>query len=299
MAVPDYQSLMLPLLQLAGDAQEHLLGDAIETLAQQFGLTEADRKELLASGAQFRFDNRVGWARTYLKKAGLLQSPTRGRFCITERGQSILMRKPPRIDAKFLRQFPEFLDFQHASRHPSKPGDQDEIATPEEQLEASYQTLRQALAQELLDKAKRCKPAFFERLVVDLLVAMGYGGSRKDASQAIGRTGDEGVDGIIKEDSLGLDVVCVQAKRWNGTVGRPIVQAFAGSLMGQKAKKGVFITTSQFSQDARDFTGKIDTKIVLIDGPQLADLMIDHGIGVTEAARYLVMKSDQDYFAED
>jgi restriction system protein len=300
MAVPDYQSMMLPLLKIASDRQEHSLGEIIETLALQFGLTDADKQEILPSGRQAKFDNRVGWARTYLKKAGLVESTGRAKFRITERGLQVLKGNPVGINNRFLQQFPEFLEFQNVSRQ-SNRRDEEEVEpdqTPEEILELSYQSLRHDLAQELLERVKNSSPRFFENLVVDLLVAMGYGGSRKDAGQAVGQSRDGGIDGIIKEDKLGLDVVYVQAKRWEGTVGRPVVQAFAGSLEGQRARKGVLLTTSQFSQDARDYVSRIEKKIVLIDGEQLAQLMIDHGIGVAEVASYAVKKADLDYFEE-
>lgn len=300
MPVPDYQSLMLPLLKLIRDKQEHMFSDAIDTLAREFHLTEAERKEILPSGIQAKFDNRVGWARTYLKKAGLLESVGRGKFRITERGIQVLDSNPASINVKFLRQFPEFLEFQKSARPENKDEKDDEPnQTPEENLETSYQNLRRELAQELLDRIKSLSPKFFEKLVVDLLVAMGYGGSRKDAGQAVGQSGDGGIDGIIKEDKLGLDVVYIQAKRWESTVGRPVVQAFAGSLEGQRARKGVLITTSQFSQDAKEYVNRIEKKIVLVDGEQLAQLMIEHGIGVTEIANYIVKKIDLDYFGED
>jgi restriction system protein len=303
MAVPDYQSLMLPLLKITADRQEHSLGEVIDILALQFELTDADKQEILPSGRQGKFDNRVGWARTYLKKAGLIESTGRARFCITDRGSEVLRANPVGINTKFLRQFPEFLEFQSVSRQSNKRGDEEEVEepsqTPEEILESSYQDLRHDLALELLERVKNSLPRFFENLVVDLLVAMGYGGSRADAGQAVGRSGDDGIDGIIKEDKLGLDVVYVQAKRWEATVGRPVVQAFAGSLEGQRARKGVLITTSQFSQDARDYVTRIEKKIVLIDGEQLAQLMIDHNIGVTEVANYVVKKADLDYFGEE
>jgi restriction system protein len=301
MAVPDFQSMMLPLLKIAGDGQEHSFGEVLDALAMQLQLTDSDRKETLPSG-QSRFDNRVGWARTHLKKAALVESTGRGKFRITERGLEVLKSNPASIDIKFLMQFTEFVDFRNLSRQTSKP-DGEKVEgpdqTPEEALESSYQNLRQALAQELMERIKNCSPRFFEGLVVDLLVAMGYGGSRKDAGQAVGQSGDGGIDGIIKEDKLGLDVVYIQAKRWEGSIGRPVVQAFAGSLEGQRARKGVLITTSQFTQDARDYVNRIEKKIVLIDGNQLAQLMIDHGIGVAEVANYTVKKIDLDYFGEE
>jgi restriction system protein len=301
LTVPDYQTLMLPVLQVAGDGQEHVIGETIEIIASNFGLTDTDRNELLPSGRQFRFDNRIHWARTYLKQAGLLESTGRGKFRITERGFQVLRRNPTHIDNEFLKQFSEFLEFQSRSTKIEEAAQYQEepTHTPEEILEASYQNLRNELAQELLDRVMSCSPRFFERLVVDLLVSMGYGGSRRDAGERIGQSGDGGVDGIIKEDRLGLDVVYIQAKRWEGTVGRPVVQGFAGSLEGFRARKGVLITTSSFTKDAKDYVDRIEKKIVLIDGEQLAQYMIDYGIGVAEVATYTVKKADLDYFGED
>lgn len=327
MPIPDYQSCMLPLIRLASDGHEHVYGDVTETLAQQFQLTEQDRRELLPSGQEPRFDNRVGWAITYLKKAGLLERRGRGRFRITQRGMDVLNKNPATINTKFLRQFPEFLEFQRKANNkqdgthseltqsalvqvPSAqnrylnsaeeaPDEVEPHQTPQEVLDASYQSLRRTLAQDLLDRVKASPPRFFENLVVDLLVTMGYGGSKKDAGQAVGQSGDGGIDGIIKEDKLGLDAVYIQAKRWEGTVGRPVVQAFAGSLEGQRARKGVLITTSQFSPEAKDYVTRIEKRIVLIDGEQLAQLMIDYGIGVAEVATYTVKRVDSDYFGEE
>jgi len=303
---------MLPLMQLAADGQEHTLRDAVEALARQFELSEADRKELIPSGGEPKFDNRVGWARTYLGKAGLLERTGRAKFRISQLGLEVLRKNPPSLNTKFLRQFPAFLEFQrktnrqdggaNGGQQPSSQATLDELEpqqTPEEMLDASYQSLRRNLALELLERVKKSPPRFFERLVVDLLVAMGYGGSRKDAGAAVGQSGDGGIDGIIKEDRLGLDAVYIQAKRWDGTVGRPIVQGFAGSLEGQRARKGVLITTSQFSADARDYITRIEKKIVLIDGEQLAQLMIDFGVGVAEVATFTVKKVDSDYFGEE
>ena len=309
MAVPDYQSLMLPLLKIAGDENEHSLNEAIDKLAQQFGLSEIDREELLPSGTQRKFDNRVSWARTYMQKALLFSSPGRSKFRITERGIEVLKKNPPDVNVKYLKQFPEFFAFY---THRDREGKSDEnnhvtqeiieqaSQTPQEILETSYQSLRQTLAQELLERIKTKPPKFFENLVVDLLVAMGYGGSRKDAGQAVGQVGDGGIDGIIKEDKLGLDAIYLQAKRWEGTVGGPVVQGFVGALIGKKARKGVFITTSNFSQQAQNYANGIENlKIILIDGEQLAQLMIDHDIGVTEESRYIVKKVDLDYFDEE
>lgn len=300
MTIPDFQTLLLPLLQLSSDRQEHTVSEAVETLAASLNLSDEDRRELLPSGQNFRFDNRVGWARTHLKKAGLLQITGRGKFCITQRGWEVLRQNPNSIDVSFLKQFPEYLEFLHPSISGEKPEEieVEQTHTPEEILEVGYQNLRNELAKELIERVKACSPRFFEHLVVDLLLAMGYGGSRKDAGKAIGQSGDGGVDGIINEDRLGLDVVYIQAKRWENSVGRPTVQAFAGSLEGFRARKGVLITTSFFSKDARDYIERIEKKIVLIDGDQLAQFMIDYGIGVTEVATYSVKKADLDYFGD-
>ena len=302
MPIPDYQSIMLPLLKFADDGQEHSLRQTIEVLADQFGLTNEERNELLPSGQQAVFDNRVGWARTYMKKAGLLESTRRGYYRITPRGKQVLQRNPPMINAAFLRQFPEFVEFQKPSKDKTDEIDDqenNETRTPEEVIETAYQKLHQELATELLQIIKEHSPVFFERLVIDLLVKMGYGGTRKDAGQAIGRSGDGGIDGIIKEDRLGLDIVYVQAKRWDSVVGSPEIQKFAGALQGQRAKKGVFITTSAFSQAALDYVSRIDSKIVLIDGDMLAQLMIDYNIGVASVAAYELKRIDSDYFTEE
>lgn len=302
MAIPDYQSCMLPFLRFLADGQEHSLRDTEEALAQHFSLSPSERAELLPSGQQGVFKNRLGWARTYLKKASLLAAPRRGVFRITERGLQALASNPARIDARYLEQFPEFLDFREASRPASLvtevPESLPSRATPEESIEAAHQGLRVQLGQELLARILACSPSFFEQLVVELLVKMGYGGSRRDAGERIGQTGDGGIDGIIKEDRLGLDTIFIQAKRWQGTVGRPEIQKFVGALQGQRARKGVFITTSSYTAEATDYVSRIDTKVVLIDGQQLSGLMIDFDVGVSVAASYLVKRVDSDYFEE-
>ena len=299
MSVPEFQKFMLPLVEIANDGNEHSLAEAIETLASQFGLSDADRNELLPSGRQARLDNRVGWALTHLRKAALLERTGRGRFHLTDRGRQVLAKRPPEINMRFLQQFPEFVEFRRRQDEQPVEERSEGEQTPEETLESIYQSLRNNLAQDLLERVKKAPPKFFENLVVDLLVAMGYGGSRKDAGQVLGQSGDGGIDGIIKEDKLGLDVVYIQAKKWDGTVGRPIVQGFAGALMGKKASKGVLLSTSQFSQDAKSYAESIGQKIVLIDGDQLSQFMIDYGIGVTVQQSYLVKRVDLDYFGEE
>lgn len=301
MAIPDYQSIMLPLLRFATDGNEHSLREAIESLSKQFGLTDAEKNELLPSGQQPRFDNRVAWARSYMSKATLLESTRRGYFRIAQRGREVLSKNPPEINVKFLEQFPEFVEFRAKHREPAEttePTETETLQTPGELLETAYQKLREDLSAELLKTVTECSPSFFERLVIDVLVNMGYGGSRKEAGKAIGRSGDEGIDGIINEDRLGLDVIYIQAKRWQATIGRPEIQKFAGALQGHRAKKGIFITTSDFSREAADYVAKIDSKIVLIDGEQLSQFMIDHNVGVTPVTSYETKKIDSDYFIE-
>lgn len=301
MAVPDFQSWLLPLLKRLSDGNDHGMSQLYQELADDMLLSAEDRAQLLKSGAQPVFENRIGWARTYLKKAGLIDAPSRGVVRITERGKSILAKPPEKLNVKFLRQFPEFVEF-----HTYKP-DATSVSTPAvevaqesplDTLERVHGELEQQLADEILERVKKASPAFFERLVVDLLLAMGYGGSREDAGKTIGKSGDGGIDGVINEDRLGLDVLYIQAKRWEQTVGRPVVQAFAGSLEGVRARKGVMITTSSFSADAQQYVRQIEKKIVLIDGPTLATLMIQHNVGVGVEAAYQVKKLDSDYFPE-
>ncbi|MDR4508521.1 MAG: restriction endonuclease [Candidatus Brocadiaceae bacterium] len=300
MAIPDYQKIMLPLLKFSSDQQEHSLREAIDNLADYFDLSDEERRELLSSGQQTIFANRVGWARTYLKKATLFESTRRGYFRITERGINVLKENPQEINAKFLYQFDEFKKFLTIKRKtPEQDKEIEEEKTPEETLESAYQNLRDNLANDLIQQIKLSPPSLFEKIVVELLVRMGYGGSLKDAGKAIGRSGDEGIDGIIKEDRLGLDIIYIQAKRWENTVSRPEIQKFAGALQGQRARKGIFITTSSFSREAQDYVSRIDSKIVLIDGEQLAQFMIDHNIGVTSISAYEIKKIDSDYFTEE
>jgi restriction system protein len=303
MPIPDFQSIMLPLLELAGDGEIHYIHDAVEQLGDHFSLTEEEKSKLLQSGQQPIFYNRVGWARTYLKKAGLLEDPRRGYFCITERGKDVLRAKPTKIDMKYLRQFPEYIEFRQATRETVEEEDDEEDLeglTPEEALEDAYQKIRSDLADDLLAYVRRSTPGFFEKLVVELLVEMGYGGSRRDAAKAVGQSGDEGIDGIIDEDRLGLDTIYIQAKKWkkDSPVGRPEIQKFVGALQGQRAKKGIFITTSRFTADAGDYVKNIDTKVVLIDGKRLTELMIDHNVGVAPRTKYEIKSLDSDYFGE-
>lgn len=302
---------MLPILAHIGansnrDVPMVELKDAI---ASEFRLSKEDLNQQLPSGTQTTFANRLSWACVYMKKAGLLAGPQRAHLRITVRGQEVLSRKPERINGPFLRQFPEFIAFQSAKAQKaaaSRAGKQDDSATtdsetPLESLEAGHLRLRAELADDLLQRLKQSSPSFFESVVVELLVKMGYGGSRSDAGKAIGRAGDGGVDGIIKEDRLGLDTIYLQAKRWTDkTVGRPDVQQFAGALAGHGAVKGIFITTSDFTREARDYAaGLRNAKLVLLDGEDLAALMIDHNLGVATAATYEVKRIDSDYFSEE
>lgn len=303
MAIPDYQTVMLPLLRFLGDGKEHNIGEVVDSLAKEFDLSPEERQRLVGSGQQTVVRNRAGWARTYLKKADLIAPTRRGYFLITDRGQSVLAKKPERIDIKFLERFPEFVAFRELkherSEEPSVPTASSADATPEEALDTAYARLRLDLEAELLDQVKSASPTFFERLVVELLVAMGYGGSLHDAGQAVGKSGDGGIDGIIKEDRLGLDLIYIQAKRWEAIVGRPEIQKFAGALQGHRARKGVFLTTSAFSSDALEYVSRIESKIVLIDGADLAKHMIDHNVGVSLSRSYEVKRIDSDYFSEE
>lgn len=307
MAIPDYQSIMLPLLRFARDEKEHSLHEATDILSNEFNLSQEEKEELLASGRKPIFYDRVGWAKTYLGQAKILESTRRGFFKITERGISLLDQSPQTVNDKISQQFSEFREF--VSRKNKKAvktvekitiqNNDQTLNTPEESLETAYQTIRLNLAAEILDTVKSCSPNFFERLVVELLVKMGYGGTLQDAGKAVGRSGDGGIDGIIKEDRLGLDIIYLQAKRWDSVVGRPEIHKFAGALQGQRARKGVLITTSDFTKEAREYVSLIDSKIILIDGEELAEMMIDYNVGVSNATIYEIKRIDSDYFLEE
>jgi restriction system protein len=303
MAIPDYQTIMLPLLDFASDGREHRFREAVEALAGRFGLGEEERQELLPSGRYPTFDSRVGWASTYLKKAGLIEGSRRGYLKITPRGASLLRERPEKIDSRLLDRYPEFVAFREKSGKSTGSKSRASVKEPDKQtpieaIEAAYQTVRSSLATELLDRIKDCSPGFFETLVVEVLVKMGYGGTRKDAGEVLGKSGDEGIDGVINEDRLGLDKIYIQAKRWEATVGRPEIQRFVGALQGKKARKGIFITTSDFSGQARDYASSIESSVVLVDGETLAGLMIDHNVGTTVASSYEIKRIDSDYFEE-
>lgn len=302
--IPDYQTFMLPVLKSVADGKEHKFREIADSIAKNFGLTEEELGYLLPSGNQSIFNNRVGWAKTYLKKACLIEYKGKGVLKITERGKQVLKDSPQKIDNKFLKQYDEFNEFQNKV-NPKEEKQENETdyknQTPEELIETAFHDFQKLLAEELLDKIRNVSPVFFEKLVVALLVKMGYGGSIKDAGQAIGRTGDEGIDGIIKEDKLGLDVIYIQAKRWkeNNVIGRPEIQKFVGALAGQGAKKGVFITASSFTKEALDYKPMNDTKVILIDGMKLANLMIEYNLGVAQLHCYELKKLDNDYFDEE
>jgi restriction system protein len=303
MPIPDYQTVMLPLIETLADGRERTMRELTDLLAVQFDLTDQEREEPLPSGQQSVFTNRVAWAKTHLKYAGLLENPARGRVQISELGRQVLREKPESINVKLLKRFSSYRDF--VSR--SAPGRQEipesiaaveDRRTPLELIDTSFQSLRKATTEELLSRLKQCSPGFFESVVVRLLLAMGYGGVAGHGS-VTGKSGDGGIDGVIKQDKLGLDVVCIQAKRWEGPVGRPVIQGFAGSMDYIRAKKGVILTTSTFTKEARDFVERIEgKKVVLIDGDELADLMIEHRLGVVTVKTYELREVSNDFFDE-
>jgi restriction system protein len=295
MAIPKFEEIFLPFLRSLSNQKVHTLKDIREKLAKRFRLTPEEREEQVSSGAR-RFDNRVAWTKAHLIKASLVDSPERGKLRITNRGVELLAEKPRKLNMKLFKQ--RYADYAELRGQTSEEDNQleEESTTPDEALEAGYKQLRTALQQDLLDKIKECSPYFFEKLVVNLLVAMGYGGAHEEK---LGLSRDGGIDGMIKEDKLGLDVIYIQAKRWNNPVGRPELQAFAGSILGRSAQKGVFITTSRFTKDAAEYVKHINQKIILVDGEQLTDYMIDFNVGVHETARYVVKKIDTDYFLDE
>ncbi len=304
MAIPDFQSIMLPLLRLLIDGKEHPSQECIRILAEHYKLTEEERKEQLPSGKGILFNNRVAWGLAHMYKAGLLDRPKRAHYQITDRGREALASGLDKMTLKYLDQFPEHIAFRKRADAPESviPGTSQPpvpVDTPEEALESAHQELKETLASDIIQAIKQCSSEFFERLVVDVLVKMGYGGSRKEAGQAVGKAHDGGIDGIIKEDRLGLDIIYIQAKRWENVVGRPEIQKFAGALLGNHARKGILITSSYFSKDAIEYVSHIEGKIILIDGPRLADLMIEHNVGTTTVATYEVKRLDSNYFIEE
>lgn len=303
MSVPIFHEMLLPILLFAGDGKNHRAAEALEYVKAQFPLTEQDNAERLANGRTKVMD-RVLWAMTYLRKSGLIESVSWGVFRISDRGRELLNQKPKKLSLRDLERYPEYLEFKGLGPKPtgsaqSTPAPSQE-ETPEDGLDRLFRLLRSQLEGELLDAFKTASPSFFEKIVLNLLVAMGYGGSIQDAASTTKRTGDDGIDGVIKEDRLGLDLIHIQAKRWKDTVvGRPDIQNFAGSLEGQRGRKGVFITTSSFSSEARDYVSRIEKKIILIDGKELTRLCVDFGIGVTQQKPYIVKKLDPDFFIEE
>ena len=302
-SIPTYEQFMLPLLRFLSDGEVKKLVDAYDHLSSHFNLSDEQRRVLLPSGNQSVVENRIGWAKTYLKKAQVIDYPKRGVMCITQRGLDLLATNPATLTQQTLTKYDEFKQFKNKvnnSRGQKQETQQQELdSTPTETLELAYSTLRSDLAEDLLRQVKSMSPTFFERLVVDLMIALGYGGSRREAGQATSRSSDGGIDGIISEDRLGLDVIYLQAKRWEDSVSRPELQKFAGALQGVRAKKGVFITTSSFTQGAREYVSNVESKIILIDGQALADLMIDFNVGVSTKMKYEVKTIDSDYFTEE
>lgn len=302
--IPDFQTLMLPLLKHIGDNEEHSKKEVVETLANKMNLTEEEKREMLPSRNQPVFYNRVTWVIAHFKAAKIIENIRRGYIKVTPLGLDILKQNPDLINLKFLKQLPTYQEAMNNWKNKStseeiSKNEDNEIKTPEELIDSGYLSIRKSLEQDILEKLKSVHPAFFEKIVVQLLVKMGYGGSIAEAGKATRYTNDEGIDGIIKEDKLGLDVIYIQAKRWEGTVGRPELHKFVGALAGQGAKKGIFITTSAFTKEAEQYTPKNDTKMVLIDGEKLAQYMIDYNLGVSVQNTYEIKKIDSDYFEED
>ena len=311
MAIPDFQTIMLPLLRYLADGAERTGHETHDALAAEFKLSPEELAQRLPSGRQTVFANRVAWSRSHLKNAGLLESPRRGVYRLSARGRATLEERPARVDMAYLMRFSEYVAFRtpgldgHGAVTAAATAAQavvmgpDVARTPDDLMEDGHRQLRAALAADLRERIAAMAPAAFEQLVVDLLTAMGYGGPQEDAGLVVGGGGDEGIDGVIKEDRLGLETIYIQAKRWQGTVGRPDIQRFAGALQGQRARKGVFITTSSFTREAQAYAAAIQTTIVLVDGAQLAELMIDHDVAVTRVKAYEIKRVDSDYFASE
>jgi len=301
MPIPDFQTLMLPILQVLGDGKTYSMNELERVLAGQFQLSATELQELLPSKTQPVFKNRVAWAKTHLKAAKLIEQPGKGLSEITERGKTLLQQNPSFIGIKVLAQYPEYQEFKNGtSISPTKKNSAvEQTRTPDEIFSTAYEEIQQSLRQELLSVVKSASAQFFENLVVKLLLKMGYGGALEDAGQVTKYSGDGGIDGIIKEDKLGLDFIYIQAKKWEGVVGSPEIQKFAGALLGKQANKGVFITTSGFSTEARNYVKSINSKIVLIDGDQLARLMIEYNVGVYTKDTYEIKKIDMDFFNEE
>lgn len=300
--IPDYQTLMRPVLEGAMDGEVRI-SDIVEQLASKFELTDEERNELLPSGKQTRFSNRVNWAKSYLKQAGLVKATKRAHFVITERGREALADKSADINRSYLSRFPEFQEFQSRFRgnetDPVTVSHVDEPSiTPDEVLRAAHKSINAALSAELLDRVREASPVFFENLIVELLLAMGYGGTSEDAGRALGKSGDDGIDGVIDQDPLGVDQIYVQAKRYSegNNIGAGAIRDFFGALSLKKAQKGIFVTTSSFSQSAVETARALSSRIVLIDGAQLAKLLIRYNIGCRDEEILHVKKIDEDFF---
>jgi restriction system protein len=305
MEIPDFQSLMLPIMKIAQDGEEHTMREVRQRIGDELGLSDAERKQLLPSGAQPIFTNRIAWARAHLLMAVLLSKTGRGSFRITRRGQEVLASNPSSLNMRLLQQFPEYVEARSKGKtdavihaEPAAHTSASEVASPQERIELAFRELNNSLTTELRSKLAFIDPFRFEQVVLDLLVKMGYGGSKKEAAQVTQRTADEGIDGLINEDRLGLEVIYIQAKRWKHKVGRPEIQNFVGAIAGKKAGKGIFITTSDFHDNAREYAASLHQKLVLIDGRRLAELMIEHNIGVAPEQPYIIKKIDTDYFEE-
>ncbi len=304
MSVPNFQQLMLPLLRNAAiTGGETSVTDLSDKIAAQLGLSDEDIGRVLPSGKQTVFRNRLNWAKSYMGKAKLVESTRRGHFCVTERGLELLNTNPQMIDVSVLAKFPEFAAWTSEERKSDVADDQiTEISEidPEEQMAVSFSKLTKSLSADLIERVHSFSPAFFEQLIVDLLLAMGYGGGRAEMGRSLGKSGDGGIDGVIKEDELGLDVVYVQAKRYAANNAVPVreVRDFIGSLEGHRASKGVFVTTSTFPSSAREFVERVSKRVILIDGIELARLMIRHNVGVRVKDAYEIKKIDEDYFSE-
>lgn len=306
MAIPQYSEMMLPLLQLMSDGHEHHVKEAVKPIAEYFNLTDEEQEILLKNSNQTLLYYRIHWANTYLKKALLLESTRRGHIQITKRGLAVLNENISELDNNYLMRFPEFVEFRAPNRSTNDTNsdnlerNESEFA-PKELIDSTYRSIVNDLADQLLEIVLSASPAFFEQLVVDLLLAMGYGSALQDAGQAIGQTNDGGIDGYIQEDQLGLDTIYIQAKRWaiDNTVGRPQIQGFVGSLMGEGATKGVFITTSSYSKGAIEYAKSMqNVRVILIDGQQLAQLMIEHNVGVSVEKTYTIKQIDENYFPD-
>jgi restriction system protein len=304
MSIPNYETFMLPALQLTADGHPVRRAHLTNAVADALALSANDRALMLPSGKAPVYRSRAGWALTYLKQAGLVNTPARGVYEISERGREVLARSPSKIDNALLSEFVEFRAFRERSGVETVSAiavsgdDSSQEESPEEALERSYQILRASLVSQLVETLRGVSPERFENIVIDVLAAMGYGGGREGAARAVGRSGDGGIDGVIEEDRLGLDSIYVQAKRWEANVGRPHVQAFAGALQGHRAHKGVMITTSDFTAEAKAYAATLPTRIVLIDGLRLAEMLIDHNVGVSAEVTYIVKQIDSDYFEE-